>query len=252
MRKFCLAIVLIGSLASALFAQKDPANKNSKDFSLCGSIAYGLGVGGQWIDASVKTNGQAIIEKNDKYLNYGDGFKLELGGIYKLMENLDAQAVLSYSPGVPEIQAVNESISDNTKVTNTYQAGMFGIKVMALPRVRILDLLDMYTGFGFGLYFTSLSWTNSSTSFDGNFETSPALAFCGCIGVNYPVHNDLIIYGEIGLEQMSFTENSKVDAGSGLLTSYVQDSKASNDIPPPPKIPGTNVALRVGAKFPIF
>jgi len=251
MRKFGLVFVLIGSLAFAIFAQKDPANKNSKDFSLCGSIAYGLGVGGQWIDASVKTNNQAIVEKSDKYLNYGDGFKLELGGIYRLMENLDAQAVLSYNPGVPEIQAVNESISDNTKVTNTYQAGMFGIKVMALPRVRILDLLDMYTGFGFGLYFASLSWANSSTNFNGNFETSPALAFCGSIGVNYPVHNDLIIYGEIGLELMSLTVNSIQSAITDEQTNFDQNSTANN-IDPPKKVPGTNVALRVGAKFPIF
>jgi hypothetical protein len=240
-------------MATALFAQ-DKVDRSSKAFSLCGSIAYGFGMGGQWIDASEKIDNQAILqEKSDKYLNYGDGFKLELGGIYKLMENLDAQAVLSYNAGVPTISAVYENAETNTSFSNTYKANTFGIKAMVLPRVKIFDLLDMYTGFGIGLYFASLSWTSSKTSIEGYFRTSPALAFCGTFGVNYPVYNDLIVYGEIALEQMSFTQTSSLDPSqiNNFQKNYEQDSYVNN-IYPPEKIPGSNVAFRVGAKFPIF
>jgi hypothetical protein len=249
MNKVSSAVIVFVSMATALFAQGN-VDKNSKTFSLCGSIGYGFGIGGQWIDASVKINGTAVQEKSDKYLNYGDGFKLELGGLYKLMENLDAQAVFSYNAGTPSIKAATERV--NSTVTNTYAANMVGFKVMAIPRVKILDLLDMYSGFGIGLYFASLSWTNSAEAYQGNFKTSPALAFCGSIGANYPVYNDLIVYGEIAIEQMSFTVNSELNGETGELINYEQDSKASNGILPPPKIPGSNVAFRIGAKFPIF
>jgi hypothetical protein len=251
MKKASVLFMIVVSTATVLFAQ-GMTDKNSKDFSLCGSLAYGFGVGGQWIDESVKYNGAAIQDKSDKYLNYGDGFKLELGGMYKLMEYLDAQAVFSYNAGVPSIEAVNQNVVPGTQVTNTYKTNTFGIKAMVLPRVKILDLLDMYTGFGLGLYFGWLSWTNSETTFDGNYKTSPALAFCGTIGANYPVYNDLILYGEIALEQMSFTITSILSALDGRQTNFEQDSKATSGVLPPDKIPGSNVAFRVGVKFPIF
>jgi hypothetical protein len=250
MRKITVAIIAVFAMASALFAH-DTTNADSKVFSLCGSIGYGFGMGGEWIDASVKLNGLAVQERSDKYLNYGDGFKLELGGIYKLMENLDAQAVINYNAGVPNIQAITEINSAN-KTINTYKPSTFGFKTMVLPRVKILDLLDMYAGFGVGLYFASLSWTNSETNFDGNFKTAPALAFCGSVGANYPVYNDLIIYGEIAIEQMSFTVNSILDAGTGDQTNFEQDSNANSGVEHPKKIPGSNIAFRVGAKFPVF
>lgn len=244
-------IILVLSMATALFAQ-DKSNRSSKAFSLCGSIAYGFGMGGQLIDTSKKIDNQSTLqEKSGKYLNYGDGFKLELGGIYKLMENLDAQAVLSYNAGVPTISAVYENAETSTSFSNTYKANTFGIKAMVLPRVKIFDLLDMYTGFGIGLYFASLSWTYSETTVKGYFTTSPAIAFCGAIGVNYPVYNDLVVYGEMAIEQMNFTVTNILNAKDGKLTTYEQDSQANN-IQPPSKIPGSNVAFRVGAKFPIF
>jgi hypothetical protein len=247
-KKTSMFVVVVLSMTTALFAQGKTDN-NSKTISLCGSIAYGFGMGGQWIDQSVSINGLAVQERSDKYLNYGDGFKLELGGLYKLMENLDGQAVFCYNSGTPSIKAVTQRV--NSLVTNIYSADMLGFKVMALPRVKIFDLLDMYTGFGMGLYFASLSWTNSATTYQGNFRTSPALAFCGSIGVNYPVYNDLIVYGEIAIEQMSFTRTSKLDAETGDQTTYEQDSNANN-ITAPDKIPGSNIAFRVGVKFPIF
>jgi Outer membrane protein beta-barrel domain len=246
---FVLAVL---SMAACLSAQ-DKADKNSKDFSLCGSIAYGFGLGGQWIDASVTHYGSAIQERSDKYLNYGDGFKLELGGVYRLLENLDAQGVLMYNFGTPEIEATDQDAQSGDKVTNTYKTGTFGIKILAVPKVKVFDLLDMYVGFGMGLYFASLSWSNSETpQYDGNYTTSPAIGFCGSIGVNYPVYNDLIVYAEMAVEEMSFTVTSILSANDGSLTTFEQDSKASSGVFPPAKIPGSNVAFRIGAKFPVF
>ncbi|MGB7568437.1 MAG: hypothetical protein WBM07_11285 [Chitinivibrionales bacterium] len=248
MKKASVFVLVVLSIATGLFAQ-DKGDKNSKVFSLCGSIAYGFGVGGQHIDSSLKVDGATILEKSDKYLNYGDGFKVELGGIYKLMENLDVQGMLMYNFGTPEIQAIHENAGETA--TNTYYAGTFGIKVLALPKIKILDLLDMYTGFGVGLYFASLSWTNSETPTEGNYTTAPALGFCGSIGINYPVYNDLIVYGEIAVEAMSFTVTSVFNPEIDKKLFFEQDSQANN-IWSPAKIPGSNVAFRVGAKFPVF
>ena len=252
MKKTSVLILLVLSMATALFAQ-DKVDKNSKYFSLCGSLAYGLGMGGQYIGSSMTHYGAAIQERSDKYLNYGDGFKVELGGLYRLMENLDAQGMLMYNFGTPKIEAIDENVLNGATVTNIYKTGTFGLKILAIPKLKVFDLLDMYVGFGMGLYFASLSWSNSETSqFDGYYKTSPAFGFCGSIGINYPIYNDLIVYGEIAIEQMSFTVTSILSAEDGSLKTFEQDSKATSGVYPPEKIPGSNVAFRVGAKFPIF
>lgn len=59
------------------------------------------------------------------------------------------------------------------------------------------------------------------------------------------------VIGEMAIEQMSFTVTSIQSALDGKQTTYEQDSKALN-IMAPLKIPGSNVAIRIGAKFPIL
>jgi hypothetical protein len=237
---FCAALCL----AQAVPAQSYRAS-NEKSLSIIGSIAGGFGIGGEHVGTLDKVINDVTTESKDQYLNYGEGLKAEAGAHYRLMEHLGCQGVLSYTWGVPTIKTTvgNE--------TETYSHGMFGIKVLAAPQVQVLDLIDVYAGFGFGLFFGWVSSERPSSPYKGMLKSNPAFAFCGSMGAEYPVMNELILYGEIAIEQMSFTVTRRRTTDSSDETVYEQNSTEQN-LPPPPKIPGSNVALRFGVRFPIL
>ena len=100
------------------------------------------------------------------------------------------------------------------------------------------------------------------TEVDGGLSTSkaedsnkPAMTLIAAIGAEYPISESVIAYGEINCEQMSFTTTKTVYTNSvggfydDHIVNYQEDATDRNA---PPKIPGTNIAVRVGVRFPIF
>jgi hypothetical protein len=237
---FCAALCL----AQAVPAQSYRSS-SEKNLSIIGSFAGGFGIGGEHVGTLDKMANGVLTESKDQYVNYGEGIKLEAGAHYRLMEHLGCQGVLGYTWGVPTIKT-----SDGVE-TETYKRSMFGIKVLAAPQVQVLDLIDIYAGFGFGLFFGWMSWDRPSSPYKGEFKTNPAFAFCGSMGAEFPVMNELILYGELAIEQMAFTVTRGRGTDSNLEIVYEQNSTAPN-LPPPPKIPGSNVALRFGVRIPIL
>jgi opacity protein-like surface antigen len=235
-------------VAAALMTGPASAQMPQKPFSIIGSIGYGFGVGGYYVGSLNKYANTVLVEKNDQYLNYGHGLKIEAGVHYLLMEHLGCQAVLSYTAGVPPIQVTNIPAGLETE---TYSRNTFGIKALLVPRVQVLDLFDVYAGFGMGLFFGWLSWERASSPYKGEYKTNPGFAFCGSLGAEYPVIRELIVFAEIAIEQMNFTVTRSRGTESSLETVYEQNSTAPN-IFAPPKVPGSNVALRAGVRFPIF
>jgi hypothetical protein len=248
-RRYSMKIMVTVFCAALCLAQAVPAQSyrasQEKNLSIIGSFAGGFGIGGYFQGSSYKIANTVVTERKDQYVNYGEGIKLEAGAHYRLMEHLGCQGVLGYTWGVPTIK-----ISDGIE-TETYKRSMFGIKVLATPQVQILDLIDVYAGFGFGMFFGWMSWERPSTVYKGEYKTNPAFAFCGSMGAEYPVMTELILYGEIAIEQMNFTVTRSRGTDSNDETVYEQNSTAAN-IEPPIKIPGSNVALRIGVRFPIL
>jgi hypothetical protein len=248
-RRFVMKRMMTVFCAALCLAQVVPAQSyrasQEKSLSIIGSFASGFGIGGYYQGSSYKIANTVVVERKDQYLNYGEGIKLEAGAHYRLTQNLGCQGVLGYTWGLPTIK-----ISDGIE-TETYKRSMFGIKALVTPQVQVLDLIDIYAGFGFGLFFGWMSWEKPSTVFKGEYKTNPAFAFCGSIGAEYPVINELILYGELAIEQMNFNVTRSRTTASSAETVYEQNSTASN-LSPPPKIPGSNVALRIGVRFPIL
>jgi hypothetical protein len=243
--------VLVSVLCALLCLVPQAASAGSyraasdKSLSIIGSFAGGFGLGGFYQGSLETMSGGVVTDRKDQYVNYGEGIKLEAGAQYRLMDHLDCQGVLGYTWGVPVIKVTNGN------QTETYSKSMFGIKVLAMPKVQVLDLIDVYAGFGFGLFFGFMSWENPATAFKGEYKTNPAFAWCGSLGAEYPIMTELIAYGELGMEMMNFNVMRSRSTDSSLEMVYEQNSTALN-IRPPLKIPGSNIALRVGVRFPIF
>lgn len=231
-----------------------------KKFDLYATLGYGFGVGGRYAGASETTIPNTPAKREDHYQNFGWGIKLEGGADYLLMENLYGQAGLCYSIGVPWFDNVTDD--GTTRTTVSCHWSTLGIKALLKPTFKFLDLFDVYTGFGLGLYFAFSSAdikqtpTNySAKEVDGN---NPVLAFIGSLGVEYPLTESIIMYGELYCEQMSFTmtktdyTNSSFPKGDPYAPRTVTYHEDENGSPYPPKTPGTNVAIRVGMRFPIF
>jgi hypothetical protein len=148
-----------------------------------------------------------------------------------------------------------------TKTTVNYSWTTIGIKALVKPTFQILDLFDVYTGFGVGLYF-AMSGSDIKRTIPGAEYTAktvdannPALAFIGSLGVEYPLTENIIMYGELYCEQMSFTTTQTTYANSTFPNGYVTPVYYHEDeagSAPPPKTPGTNIAIRAGVRFPIF
>ncbi|MFP4416235.1 MAG: hypothetical protein ACOC4C_05340 [Fibrobacterota bacterium] len=230
-----------------------------------GSVGYGFGYGGYTGDIfqSYTDDRGELSDVEDHYFNYGRGIKLDVGGWYALMEDLGVQAALGFSFGVPDINTEqNTTALVDTRTDNTeYDFFVFSIKVQAVPRFTVVQLLDMYLGVGTGLYFASLSsqteaeiggttYTESET-----FDSKAALGFNGFMGADFPLMEDLSLFGEIGFEQLSFTWKKQEITETnipGSSESTVTFDKDRPDLPAPPKIPGSNWSLRVGVKYWLF
>jgi hypothetical protein len=231
-----------------------------KKFDLYATTGYGFGVGGRNVGASQTFNGLTLTKREDHYQNFGWGIKIEGGADYLLMDNLYAQGGLCFNIGVPWIDNVSDD--GTTKTTTGYRWSTFGIKALLKPTFKLLDLFDVYTGFGLGLCFafssaditqTTPTTTYSVKAIDSN---TPGLVFIGSLGAEYPLNEYCIMYGELYCEQMSFTTTkttySNASPGGPYIDHIDYYQEDVTDRPPPPKTPGTNIAIRAGVRFPIF
>lgn len=256
MKRIFSCVIVFLCMASFVCAQGLKKDR----FDLFLATGYGINVGGLDVGPSTTQNGPGTtpISKEDHYLNYGRGIKIEGGASYKLIEHLYGQFALCYNFGIPGITRTEEVIGSYT-LTEKYSFGMFSVKALVKPMFRVFDLLEMYTNFGMGLYFASSSADISRIGINAYTQkaedsNSPSLGFIGAIGVEYPINESVILYGDIYGEMVSFTMTKTVYSESNppdldRINYYQQDV---TDRGTPPKTPGTNVAIRVGVKFPIF
>jgi hypothetical protein len=245
------------------------APNESKTFDLYLTGGYGFGMGGRELATSIKRQNASVLEQKDHYINFGGGVKVEGGAGYRLMEHLGCQVGVAGSFGVPGVTR-EENISIINKidyVKEEYSFSTLGIKALLKPTFQVLDLFDVYTDFGVGLFFAFSSVKRSSydenpptydyhaTRKDNNY---PAVALLGAIGAEYPVHPNVILFGEIYCESMSFmTYQSKITdsnypSNTGWENQTINYEKNATDRATPPETPGTNVAIRIGARFPLF
>jgi hypothetical protein len=259
MTVFC-AIVCLASASEGAYRISE-----EKKFDLFLATGYGFGVGGyqdRTADFSSTVSNGNLIDREDHYRNFGWGMKIEGGADYKLMDHLFGQAAFNYSfSAVPGRDNVQEITGVSTSSVN-YNWSVFGIKAGIKPTFQILDLLDVYTNFGIGLYFAGSGADLKTTTVGGGVSTSkaidsnsPAMTLISAIGAEYPISESIILFGEINCEQMSFT-TTKTEYSQSTGTPYadrvVNYEEDVTDRPSPAKIPGTNIALRVGVRFPIF
>ena len=113
--KKILMLVMATAIVIQCFAEK------YEKLEILGGVGLGFGIGGELYPSTEK----------DKYLNYGQGFKMDFGARYSLMNNLNAQAEFDMSFGVPKFEVVNKtSIMDSTE---TLKRNMYGIKLSVVP-----------------------------------------------------------------------------------------------------------------------
>jgi hypothetical protein len=220
--------------------------------SVIGTCGYALGTGGYYLGSSTETGANnVLLEKTDHYLNYGQGMKLETGVMYMAMDYVYVKGCFSYTWGVPRADIVTKNNVSGVETKETFKTHLLGLKALLLPQFNALDLFDMYAGAGLGLFFTSLTSDHSSTTYTGRYTTSAALDFCGALGLDYPVGDQLTVYTELGFDMMSFTLKREVKAVDNTAVTYDKNSTDRNDLSPQ-KIPGSNVALAVGIKVPLI
>jgi hypothetical protein len=246
-------------LACGCLAKYGPQKK----FDLYLTTGYGFGIGGTNVGASETYAGGILTARDDHYQNFGWGIKLDGGVDYLVMDKLYVQGGLCFNFGVPGISNVQDD-GAGTKTTVNYGWTTFGIKALVKPTFQLFDLFDVYTGFGLGLYFAGSGADIKSTTPGGDFSArsvdnnNPALAVIGSLGVEYPLTENIIFFGELYCEAMSFTttstaySNSTYPGGNNYFNHIVYYHEDETNSPPPPKTPGTNVAIRAGVRFPIF
>lgn len=240
--KKILMLVMATAIVIQCFA------KEYEKLGIFGDVGFGVGIGGELFPSSEK----------DKYLNYGNGFKLDFGARYSLMNDLNAQAEFDMSFGVPKFEVVNKaSITDSTE---TFKRNMYGIKISVVPEFEVLELFTMYTGVGIGFFWNSLHFTRNETTSgfnireEGKIVSSPALGFTGFLGADFPLTKRITLFGQLGFDVVSFKWKEKVveDAtnDSRIGTHIFRNDDRSN--PPPPKVPGSNWQVRAGVRFGIL
>lgn len=243
--KKILMLIVAAAIITQCFAEKN------EKLEIFGDAGFGFGIGGELYPVSEK----------DKYLNYGQGFKMDFGARYSLMNNLNAQAQFGMSFGVPKFEVVNK-ISTTTN-TETFKRNMYGIKLYVVPEFEVLELLTMYTGVGIGFYWNSLHFTRvtretiSSISYseEGKIVSSPALGFTGFLGADFPLAKRITLFSQIGFDLVSFKWKEEViekaPTASRIGTSiFYRNNDGSN--PPPPKVPGSNWQILAGVRFGIL
>jgi hypothetical protein len=257
----CLLILIPFAVVSA-------QNKN-ETLNLFGSIGWGFGTGGS-LFSSVNTDysNSTDVKRNDSYLNYGRGFKFDLGAQYFMMNNVALQMGIGFSAGVPGLKTEDHNLKvPSTETvfqdsTTNYKFGLFGIKALVVPRFEILDLLNMYAGVGFGLFWSSMKYevtkvsSSGTQNESGKIKASPTLALLGELGADYPISDIISLYGEIALEQMSFTwkekviEKTNIDGHTPNGTEIYEKDVTNQGAPL--NSPGSNWQIRFGVRFMVF
>lgn len=250
--------------------------QSNETINVYGSIGYGFGSSGQLFPSTIiKTENLAAdtIERKDRYLNYGQGLKIDVGVQYFMMENVALQAGFIYTPGVPALTteyrydytiAGAQGFIDSTV---EYHRNMFGIKAMIVPRFEIFELFNMHTGVGAGFYWNTLRYEINSTrrneiagissdstrTEEGSIRSTPSFGFNGLLGVDYPISDLLSLFGEIGFDMTSFRwtkqmiDNTEFNRATG---SYNFEKNTPNQRSPL-RVSGSNWRLSVGVRYAI-
>ncbi|HEX2958888.1 MAG TPA: hypothetical protein VHO70_18785 [Chitinispirillaceae bacterium] len=251
-------------LSSLIISSISILAQTNETFSVYGSIGYGFGSGGQLFSSTIiRTEGSVdTVERKDRYLNYGQGLKIDLGIQYFMMENVALQAGFCYTPGVPGLKTEyrNDFTDHFIDSTVEYHRNMFGIKAMIVPRFEIFELLNMHTGVGAGFYWNTLSYditrtTTADTALteEGSIKSAPSFGLNGLLGVDYPISDLLSLFGEIGFDLTSFRwtkqmiKNTEFDRQTG---SYNFEKNTPNQRPPL-RISGSSWRLSFGVRYAI-
>jgi len=248
-----VAIVLMTS-ASLTAAEK---------LGIFASIGYGWGLGGaadigDYSFASTERNNVGdLTKRDDQYLNGGAGLKIDAGVLWALMDNFYAQIGIEYTAGIPKLERtisdLSEAIGDPDRAyTVSFSRNIFGIKALALPQFRFLDLLDVRTGVGIGIFFCGISVEDSRANrvVEGYIETKPAFAFLGQLGADYPLSEKFILFADLSFTATRFTVEKARDT-DGDITIFEKDD-IGNDVQTPEKLPGSTWGLRIGIRMPII
>ncbi|MBN1759608.1 MAG: outer membrane beta-barrel protein [Chitinispirillaceae bacterium] len=224
--------------------------------NLFGSIGGGFGMGGTLYESSKVEDGNTTV--TDRFFNYGSGFKFDVGCQYFLMENVALQPSFSYSVGIP---FKVENITALQTTTTTFSRHLFGIKVQVVPHFEVLDLITMYTGVGIGFFWNSRPFktvsetgtggTTLTQETTGKIASKPALGFLAALGTDYPLNDKLTLFGELGVEQISFSLDKYVVKKPDSQTIYYSKDDSNTDNLNPQKVPGSNFQIRFGVRYAI-
>jgi len=236
----------------------------SADYEVCnlfGGIGYGFGMGGT-LYRSTNTATPAT-EVKDRFFNYGQGLKFDVGCQYFIMDKIALQGSLFYSAGVPGFK--QDSTTALIKQSTSFGYSNYGFKLHLVPKFQVLDLIDMYAGVGTGLYFNNRSFkitretTVGSQSASGTIESSPSLGFSGMLGLDYPLSDKVTLFGELGFEQLSVNlskykiKDSNITGrpSGGTVYNYEKDAVGTNNYQPE-NVAGSNFQIRIGARYALF
>lgn len=233
------------------------------------SLGYNFPVGRIFVDNSIDSSfiSGAVSELDDHYLNYGRGIDLSAGIFVRMMDSVDARLSFDATFGTPavEVERRLQTSGTTSQIDHySYRHSLVALKAAATPRFRVVELLDVYTGVGMGLYLSlsSFEHTYSETigSVTGTFNetvtynASPRLGFFGLLGAEYPISERVVIIAELDFETLSAKRKSqKVEADDGFPqptrpATFVKDSP---DNAPPQYIPASNWGLHIGVKIPL-
>ena len=232
-----------------------------KKLSLYLAGGYGFGISGVYFGQSYN---DGTGEVRDVFNNCGKGLKLDAGVFYRIMEDVDIQCAFIFSGAVPQARTENELTIANLRTTTEYGFSSFsmGGKLLIMPRFSLFDVIDMYCGMGLGLVFTGSSYeldtinnTSGQTTTSretGEYKNLPSVPFYGALGAEYPVADFMVIFGEFSLEVMNVTQKElRVVEADGDIRTEIYENNV-DDRTPRPKIPASNVGLRLGVRFPIL
>lgn len=248
-------LFLLASFALA-FAQEKHETLN-----VYGSLGFGIPTGGFLLSSTTQDQNDQTKRK-DFYLNYGGGFKIDLGAQYYMMENVALQGGIAFSAGMKNITTDDRTADPASDYSTKYShRNLFAIKVLVVPRFEILELMNVYTGVGLGLFWNSLHYditekiADSKFSENGKIKTSPKIGFLGEVGADYPLSDLMSLYGEIGFEMVSFTWDKQVIEKTSIPTHKTGTEvflKDAANQQPPQRVPGSNWQIRFGARFNIL
>ena len=258
-----VAILICTIAMASVYADYETLN-------LFGSIGVGFGMGGQEslngnrFQSSETNDGNTTVK--DHFFNYGNGMKFNLGCQYFIMEDLALQPSFSYSAGIPIFKTVTSTsaIGSDINITEKQKFHLFGIKVQLVPRFELLDLIDMYTGVGFGFFWNSRRFEIKSeidnagglvtTEAEGKISSKPTFGFTGMLGGDYPLNDRLTLFGELAFEQVRFNLKKFTVSKSSIPTlstgtTYYSKNDNNSDNLDPEKVPGSSFQIRVGVRF---